>query len=212
MEIVYSATMMATTHVLAAVAFATLSAFVAPEFAPVAVVAAGVGGLFPDLDIYADHRRTLHFPVYYSGSALLAGGLAVALPTTATVAAAWFLVGAALHAGMDALGGGLELRPWEATSNRAVYSHYHGRWLEPKRWVRYDGAPEDLAVAGLFAAPPLLTFDGQVPLVVGALLAVSAGYVALRKPLATLWAKLAALLVPRLPDPLRTRVPERFVE
>lgn len=204
--------MMATTHVLAAVAVATLSALVAPELAPVAVVAAGLGGLFPDLDVYAAHRRTLHFPVYYPASAALAGVLAVAVPTVATVAAAWFLVGAALHAGMDALGGGLELRPWEATSERAVYSHYHGRWLAPKRWVRYDGAPEDLLLAGAFAVPPLVAFDGRVPLAVGALLAVSAGYVALRKPLATLWARLAALLVPRLPVGLRTRVPKRFVE
>ncbi|WP_255197403.1 metal-dependent hydrolase [Halorarius litoreus] len=204
--------MMATTHVLAAVAFATLSAVVAPEFALVAVVAAGLGGLFPDLDIYGDHRRTLHFPVYYPASAALAAALAVAVPTVATVAAAWFLAGAALHAVMDAFGGGLELRPWEATSDRAVYSHYHGRWLQPKRWVRYDGAPEDLLVAGLFAAPPLLVFDGHLPQAVAALLVFSAGYVMLRKPLASLWAWLAARLVPRLPHPLQTRVPERFVE
>ncbi len=203
---------MATTHVLAAVALATLSAVVAPEFAPVAVAAAGVGGLFPDLDIYADHRRTLHFPVYYPAAATLAAGVAAAVPTTATVAVAWFLAGAALHSASDALGGGLELRPWEATSDRAVYSHYHGRWLAPKRWVRYDGAPEDLLVAGALAAPPLFAFDGAVAGAVAALVAVSAGYTLLRKPLATLWAWLAALLVPRLPPDIRARVPERFVD
>jgi hypothetical protein len=204
--------MMATTHVLVAAAVASLTAVVAPEHAPVAVAAAGVGGLFPDLDIYTDHRRTLHYPVYYGLLAAAAVALAVTLAATAAVAAAAFLVGAALHASMDVLGGGLELRPWEATSDRAVYSHFHGRWLAPRRWVRYDGAPEDLLVAGVAAAPPLLLFDGRVALAVGALLAVSAGYVALRKPLAALWARLAALLAPRLPDPLRTRVPERFVE
>jgi hypothetical protein len=204
--------MMATTHVLVAAAAASTLAVLAPEHAPLAVAAAGAGGLFPDLDIYTDHRRTLHFPVYYPLLAATAVALAVALPTTATVAVAAFLAGTALHAAMDVLGGGLELRPWEATSERAVYSHAHGRWLAPRRWVRYDGAPEDLVVAAVAAAPPLALFDGPVAAAVGALLAVSAGYVALRKPLAALWARLAALLVSRLPDPLRTRVPPRFVD
>lgn len=204
--------MMATTHVLAAVALATLSAGVAPEFAPVAVAAAAVGGLFPDLDVYGAHRRTLHFPVYYPLATALAAALAVVVPTVATVGATWFLAGAALHAASDALGGGLELRPWEATSDRAVYSHFHGRWLAPRRVIRYDGSPEDLAVATGLAVPPLVAFDGPTQVAVLGLLAVSAGYVALRKPLAALWGMLGTLLVPRLPPTLRSRVPERFVE
>jgi hypothetical protein len=203
--------MMATTHVLVAAGVASLTALVAPEHAPEAAVAAGLGGLFPDLDIYAGHRRTLHFPVYATGAALAALALAVVSPSMVTVAVAAFLVGAALHATMDALGGGLELRPWEGRSERAVYSHYHGRWLAPRRWVRYDGAPEDLLLASVAAVPTVLLVDGALP-VVGGILAFSAGYVALRRRLATLWVRLADALVPRLPPSLQHRVPERFVD
>ncbi|WP_435076861.1 hypothetical protein [Halococcus sp. AFM35] len=121
---------MATTHALAGVA---LAALVASEQAGVALPAGFVGGLFPDLDLYVGHRKTLHFPVYYWPLAL-AGGVLVAIGTgPATVGLACFLLAAALHSTMDAFGGGLELRPWEATSERAVYNHYTGRWHRPRR-------------------------------------------------------------------------------
>ncbi|MFB6205813.1 MAG: metal-dependent hydrolase [Haloglomus sp.] len=206
-----AAPMMATTHVLVAAGVASLTALVAPEHAPTAAAAAGLGGLFPDLDIYAGHRRTLHFPVYAGAAALVALAVAAATSTTVTVTAAAFLGGAALHAAMDALGGGLELRPWEGRSERAVYSHYHGRWLAPRRWVRYDGAPEDLLLAGVTAVPTALLVDGALP-AVSTILAVSTVYVALRRRLAALWACLADHLVSRLPPDFRGHVPERFVE
>jgi hypothetical protein len=198
--------MMATTHALFGVLLATAAARIAPELAPVALVAAVAGSAFPDLDLYAGHRRTLHYPVYYAVLAVLALALAVALPGGATVALALFLVGAAAHSLMDALGGGLELRPWRATSERAVYSHYHGRWIRPRRWVRYDGAPEDLLVGAVLAVPPFLTFDAPVQAFVAAILLVSAGYALLRKQLASL----AETLATALPSDLHPYLPERF--
>ncbi|NHN61275.1 MULTISPECIES: metal-dependent hydrolase [Halorussus] len=198
--------MMATTHALFGVVLASAAAAVAPEFAPVALVAGVVGSVFPDLDLYAGHRRTLHFPVYYAVAALPAIALAVAVPATATVALAVFLAGAAAHSLMDVLGGGLELKPWRAESERAVYDHYRGRWVPPRRWVRYDGAPEDFLVAAAFGAPALLTYDGHVQAFVAAVLAVSAGYVLARKRLASL----AERLVPHAPAALDPHIPERF--
>lgn len=200
--------MMATTHALTGVAIAALVAFVSPEVSLVAVGAAAAGGVFPDLDLYAGHRRTLHYPVYFSVGAVLATGIAILTPTTLTVAGALFLVAAAVHSAMDAFGGGLELRPWLGTSDRAVYSHFHGRWIAPRRWIRYDGAPEDLGLASVMAFPALLAFDGPVLAGVVALLAVSAGYVLVRKPMV----RVAEWLVGRLPDATREFVPERFVE
>ena len=198
--------MMATTHVLFGVLLATAAARVAPEFAPVALVAAVAGSAFPDLDLYAGHRRTLHYPVYYAVLAVPALALAVGLPGETTVALALFLVGAAAHSLSDALGGGLELRPWRATSERAVYSHYHGRWIRPRRWVRYDGAPEDLLAGAALAVPPLLTFDAPVQAFVAGVLLVSAGYALLRKRVASLAERLAAAL----PSDLYPYLPERF--
>jgi hypothetical protein len=198
--------MMATTHALFGVVLATATMAVAPEFAPVALVAGIIGGLFPDLDLYAGHRRTLHYPVYYAVAAVAAVGLAVAVPLAETVGFAVFLAGAAAHSVMDMFGGGLELKPWQARSDRAVYNHYQRRWVPPRRWVRYDGAPEDLLVAVTFGAPAFVVFDGPVQTFVGAVLVVSAGYALLRKRLASLVER----LVPLVPASVRSHLPARF--
>ncbi|MGB9964751.1 metal-dependent hydrolase [Halobacterium hubeiense] len=198
--------MMATTHALAGLAVAALVAVVAPEYG-VTVAAAGLaGGVFPDLDLYAGHRRTLHFPVYYSVAAAAAAVVAVVSPSAWTVGAAVFLAAAALHAASDALGGGLELEPWKGTSERAVYSHFHGRWLPPRRFVRYDGSPEDLAVAAVVGVPAALAFGPSVQQVVAGALAVSAGYVIVRKRLPAV----ATWLFAQVPAGVRRHVPERF--
>lgn len=198
--------MMVFTHALAGVVLAALVAVVAPEHAPLALVAGAAGGVFPDLDIYVGHRKTLHFPVYASVAAVPALAIAAAVPTAATVALAAVLLGAGAHAAMDALGGGLELRPWEATSDRAVYSHFHDRWVEPRRLVRYDGAPEDLILGALLAAIAIdLHGELVAPYAIGVIVAATA-YTGLRRPLASLWERLAG----RVPAPLAGYLPERF--
>ena len=198
--------MMATTHALWGMVLALPIAATNPELAPVAFLAGLLGGLAPDLDLYAGHRKTLHYPVYGSIAAAAAITLAIVAPSTATVALAVFLAAAAFHAASDAYGGGLELRPWEGTSERAVYSHYHGRWVRPRRWVRYDGAPEDLAVASLAGVPLLVIANGTVSAIVVALLAVSAVYVVLRRVLAGV----AEHLVRFVPASVYPYVPARY--
>ena len=210
--------MMATTHALVGVALAVLVGAVFPESAAgtslTPVVAAALGGIFPDLDLYSGHRRTLHFPVYFNVAAAVAVVAAVVaatvVPELAVGAAsvALFLVAAGVHSAMDAVGGGLELKPWRGESNRAVYSHHHARWIPPRRWVRYDGAPEDLLVAVAFATPVVYTLDGVVE--TGVLLAVgiSAVYVVVRKPMV----RATQAIVDALPDRVVDRLPARFVE
>jgi len=195
--------MMVTTHALAGLLLAIPVALVAPEFATVAAVAALAGGVFPDLDMPSAHRRTLHFPVYYSLVAAVAAAVALSVPAGWSIAAALFLASAALHAVSDVVGGGLELRPWEATGERAVYSHYHGRWWRPRRWIRYDGAPEDAAVTLALAVPGILVYEGHVETaVVGAVL-VGVAYAVIRRPLIR-WTE---RVVERLPPGLLDRVP-----
>ncbi len=198
--------MMATTHALVGLAVAAVVTLVAPEYGVIAAAAGLTGGVFPDLDIYAGHRRTLHFPVYYTAAAAVAGVVAFVLPVPWTVGVAVFLAAAALHAASDALGGGLELEPWEGTSERAVYSHYHRRWVPPRRLVRYDGAPEDLALAALFGTPAALAFGPTVHQVVAVTLAVSAGWVVVRKHVPTV----ATWVVAQLPEGVHPHLPERF--
>lgn len=203
--------MMLPTHALAGMALGLAAGAVAPEFAPVAVLAGLVGGVLPDLDMYAGHRRTLHFPVYYPVLGVAALALAVLAPGAATVALAVGLLSAAVHSLADVLGGGLELRPWEATSDRAVYDHHRGRWLEPRRWVAYDGSPGDLLVSVTLAVPLLWALEGPLRgMVVGAL-AVGTAYALVRKHLPDLAAVLVrTVMIPLLPAALLAHVPGRY--
>ncbi|MDZ7850045.1 MAG: metal-dependent hydrolase [Halodesulfurarchaeum sp.] len=200
--------MMATTHALVGIAIAAGASLAVPEVTVVGAFAAAAGGIFPDLDLYAGHRETLHFPVYFTWLAVPAVVVAAILAAPLVWAIALFFVAAAAHSVMDAAGGGLELRPWKATSDRAVYSHYHGRWLRPRRYVPYDGAPEDLALGGLVAIPGLLVFDGPLATAILVLLGLSAVYTLVRKPMVAV----AEWLFERVPGPIRARLPERFLE
>ncbi|WP_144904128.1 metal-dependent hydrolase [Halobellus captivus] len=168
--------MMVTTHVAAGLLLAVPVVAVAPQFTLAAAIGAILGGILPDIDLFVGtHRRTLHFPVYYSVLGVLVGAVALFAPTPVTVAAALFFLAAGLHSVSDWFGAGEELRPWERTSDRAVYLHPRRRWLRPRYLVRYDGAPEDLLLTVVFAVPAIVAFDGwlRALVVAGVLLAVA---------------------------------------
>ncbi|WP_336343521.1 metal-dependent hydrolase [Halalkalicoccus ordinarius] len=174
--------MMNTTHGAVGVALASVTVVLLPEFAVVAAVAALLGSVFPDLDLFAGvHRRTLHFPVLGWVVALPATAWAALSPSAASVSVAFFSLGAAAHAAMDAAGAGHELRPWDRTSEQAVYAHVPGRWIAPRRWIRYDGAPEDLGLMSLATVPTLLLYTGPVRAIMLAALGISAVYTLIRK-------------------------------
>ena len=194
--------MMATTHALFGMLLGAVSLLVAPEYATTAIAAGAAGGSFPDFDMPWDHRKTLHFPVYFSLAAVPAVVAALLAPGAATIAVAVFLLAAAAHAASDALGGGLELRPWEATSDRAVYDHFNGRWVAPRRVIPYDGAPEDLLLAAVLAVPGVF-YARPLRALVLALLGASVVYALLRKPLVTVGERLAE----RLPERVWARIP-----
>lgn len=201
------------THALGGMTLALSVAFIAPEFTGVALVAGFLGGILPDLDMYSGHRKSLHYPVYYSVLALPTVAIAGLFPSVTTVFIAFLLVGAAVHSIADILGSGLELRPWEATSNRAVYDHFRNRWIAPRYWIRYDGSSGDLLVSITLAVPLLVGLNGILRQVVIVTLAVAIVYTAVRRLLPTLAAAIVDdVLTPRLPDHLLTYVPNRYRE
>jgi len=204
--------MMLPTHALSGMVLGLAASAVAPEFGAIAIAAGLLGGVFPDLDMYAGHRKTLHFPVYYSLSAGVALALAVVLPSVATVAAALFLLAAAVHSVADAFGGGLELRPWEGTSDRAVYNHYRGRWIVPRRLIGYDGSPGDLLLTGALAVPLVVSLDGPFQWIVLGSVAVGGVYTAVRRHLPDIADVLLGLLVPLVPEVLHAHVPDRYLD
>jgi hypothetical protein len=205
--------MMLPTHALVGMALAVPLALAAPEFGTTALVAGLLGGAVPDLDMYVGHRKTLHYPVYYTGAAVVLAAVAVAVPSPVTVAAVAFAVGAAAHCLADVFGGGLELRPWEGTSDRAVYDHYHGRWLAPRRWIGYDGSPGDFALAAAVGLPLSVTVgDPLRPVVFGAL-AVAGVYAVVRRLLPEIAERLVrTVLAPALPPDALSYLPARYLQ
>lgn len=194
------------THALWGMLLAVPVALAMPEFASVALTAGFLGGVLPDLDMYVGHRRTLHYPVYYPVLGGTIGLLAVVVPTSGTIAASLVLLGAALHSVTDVFGGGLELRPWEGASDRAVYDHHHGRWIAPRRWVHYDGSPGDLLLSLAFAVPLLAVVDGVLQSVVAATAGVAVTYASVRRHLPSLAERLVAVL----PGGVLARLPARY--
>jgi len=198
--------MMLPTHALAGALLALPVALAAPEAAGAVLGAGFLGGVVPDLDMYVGHRRTLHYPIYYSAAALPVGAATVLAPAPPTAVLTAFLLAAAAHSVADVFGGGLELRPWEATSTRAVYDHYHGRWIAPRRWTGYDGSPADLALATVLAVPLLLVVDTPFRWLVAGTLVVAVTYVAVRRTLPVVAERLVAVL----PAWATTRLPARY--
>lgn len=198
--------MMLPTHALVGMVLALPIAIMFPELTPAALLGGFVGGVLPDLDLYSGHRRTMHFPTIYALVAVPGSIVALVWPTPITVAMAFILLGAAVHCRMDIYGGGLELRPWEATSDRAVYDHVGGEWLAPRRFVAYDGSRGDLGIAGAVAVPLLVVVEAPFVWFVVSALGVGVAYVFLRRRLAAL----APTVFGRVPDPFGHYVPARY--
>lgn len=198
--------MMATTHALYGMAIGAVLLPIAPEYAPAAMVVGFVAGFLPDLDVYANHRRSLHFPVYASLAAVPAVAVAALVPSLPTVLLATVLAAIGLHGVMDAAGGGLSLRPWEDQPDRAVYSHFHGHWVAPRRVVAYDGAPSDLLLALCAGVPLFAVTTGPTRTLVAGTLLFSTGYVLVRKHLV----EIVSVAVRYTPSSLHVLVPQRF--
>ncbi|MFC5278065.1 metal-dependent hydrolase [Halorubrum rubrum] len=198
--------MMLPTHAMVGLAIAAPLVSIAPEIAPAALAGALAGSVAPDLDLYSGHRRTLHYPTVYALLAIPAVVAAAVVTLPATVLLAAFLLGATVHCRMDRYGGGLELRPWEGTSERAVYDHVRGHWRQPKRWIRYDGSPGDLTLLAGLSLPLLVVLEGPFRLVAVAALVVGVAYVALRRRLASL----APVVFGYAPEGVARYVPDRY--
>ncbi|WP_235007181.1 metal-dependent hydrolase [Haloarcula mannanilytica] len=197
-KVAVSTTMMATTHAFMTVAIAALAVPALSEYAapPLVLAAAFVGGLAPDFDMLASHRKTLHFPVYFPvlAAGVLSAGFAAG--STPLVLAGVAVAAAAVHSLSDVFAGSPEAEPWNPTTDIAVYNHALGRWHRPRRYVRYSGAPEDFLLAAACVAVAVLSPATGVwaDSALVALLTVTGLYTAARKHLTTIAATARSLL------------------
>jgi len=169
---------------------ALAAASVYPEHTSLLLLCGGIGGVFPDFDLAFIHRRTFHFPVYYS---VLASGLAlisVVWMSLWTLSLTLIVAAAAAHSISDVFGGSAEPKPWERNCDHAVYNHFHGRWEPARRIIRYDGAVEDLALATLLAVPVYVAASEPLQSIVVGLFGISVVYTLFRKPLGDFGARL----------------------
>lgn len=203
--------MMAFTHLLLSVAVAAVvSPLVGEHVAfPLLLGTVVVGGVAPDFDLLARHRRTLHYPVGYP---LLAFGcLATFWSTGAPTALLGTLLfaAAALHVFGDLLGGSAETAPWDPVTEFGVYNHLLGRWHRPRRLVHYSGSPGDLLLAWAFAAVVLAASgDPVLDAAVVGLAGLAGVYTLARRRLHSLAVGLERLL----PARIRRLVPVVTVE
>ncbi|MBX0349087.1 metal-dependent hydrolase [Halomicroarcula pellucida] len=194
--------MMALTHGAVSVALVALATPALPDTVALPLlVVAFLGGILPDLDIVADHRKTLHYPVGYSVLAfLLAVGYVVA-PSGTLLLAAVLVGSAAVHTCSDVLAGSVEAEPWNPTTERAVYNHALGAWHRPRRYVRYSGAPEDWLLALVAAATAIRSpaSGSTVEAALFWLVAVAGGYTLVRRRFSALSARFPSRLAAVLP-------------
>lgn len=108
-----------------------------------------IGSIAPDADIlFGQHRRTTHYPELSAVVALGLVVLTVPLPILFPVTA--FTVGFSIHSWIDILGGGLEDKPWERTSQKSVYRHATKTWSPPRHYTGHDGSVRDLGITMVF--------------------------------------------------------------
>ncbi|QSX00186.1 metal-dependent hydrolase [Haloterrigena alkaliphila] len=193
--------MMALTHGFMALAAAVLLLPALGESAgPVLLAAAFLGGLAPDADLVASHRKTLHFPVWLSVAALALSSLVVVTGSPAVFVLTVAVGAAALHSVSDVLGGSAEREPWNPVTENGVYNHVLGRWHRPRRYVRYSGAPEDFLVCLAFAVVAIdsgLTAPAADRALL-ALVAFAGVYALCRKRLAAIGSAVSSLVPTRL--------------
>ena len=161
--------MMTPNHALAGLTLALTVLRWRPELAGIAAIAGFVGGALPDLDSrLGQHRKTLHYPAYYTvlaGACLAAAlaldpvGAAVASASTAAVVGAYFFGAAALHCYADYFVA-IQQPDDEVNADGVLYLHPRDRWIGPVKIIPYAGSPGDLLVGFALAVPPLLIYDG----------------------------------------------------
>jgi len=150
--------MMTPNHATAGLLLALTATRWHPELRSVVAITAFIGGVVPDLDTKLEHRKSLHYPVYYgilTGLFLLA---ATVVDARLLVIGTYFFAVAALHCYTD-LFVDVEKASDEPDGDGIIFVHPMDRWVGPVTLVRYAGSPEDLLVGLLLAVLPLIEYE-----------------------------------------------------
>jgi hypothetical protein len=111
-----------------------------------------LGAVFPDLDMFFEHRKTFHRPFQFLILSVVMFSVFSFSPLLLVPAV--FFLEASVHSFMDVMCNGKTMRPWMVEDERAVYDHVRGKWIRPLRFF-YDGSPLDLFLS--FSATAMIT-------------------------------------------------------
>mgnify|MGYP006265906321 CR=1 FL=1 len=152
--------MMLPTHIIVGMFLSLSVLYIEPNYINSVILVSIFGSLIPDLDMYYGHRKTLHYPVFCSIATLLSFCILIFITNIYSISLFFFFMTLSIHPLLDILSSGLEIRPWENTSKKAVYNHYSKQWIAPLHIIPYDGSKEDLSVL-LILSIPLMVYLGQ---------------------------------------------------
>jgi len=139
--------MMITTHILLGLLLGSFVSSILPLQG--LVLFSAFGAFFPDLDMFAEHRKTFHRPFQYLGlSIFLAFG---GYFSSHLLLLSLFFLSASVHCFTDILCNGKTMRPWSSKDDRAAFNHLKQKWISPKR-LFYDGSLRDLFIALILAS------------------------------------------------------------
>jgi hypothetical protein len=108
---------------------------VAPEYITFSFYVGLFAGLFPDLDMVLEHRRSFHRPFQYILFTVAAGTLTFFYFNQWTVMIFTFIASINLHSLSDILSSGATVEPFKEENNKGVYNHIREEWIEPRRLI-----------------------------------------------------------------------------
>ncbi len=153
--------MMTTTHGLIGLLTAIPMVFVSPELSFFALLGGMIGGVFPDFDLFFEHRKTLHFPFCYAIAAAVLSGVFVVYTSPLTAALFFFAIAASLHSLLDMVSCGLASNKKMEIGDSSIYNHVKGKWSSSHTVIRYDGSPEDVSVSIFTGIPSIILLEGM---------------------------------------------------
>lgn len=122
------------------------------DFVSQAVLVGMLGSVIPDLDMIAEHRKTLHRPFQMFAAFSLFLAIFIFYPAHHIALISLFVFSMSLHCFMDVLSNGKTMRPRENPDDRAVYNHISQEWIKPKRLVLEGSLPDILLTIGVGTA------------------------------------------------------------
>lgn len=183
---------MLSTHGLIGLFLGYLSVILSTLSPEYALITGFLGGIFPDIDLVKNHRKTLHFPIYYPLGLLTASFAYLLYTETALLYIALFLSSATFHTLIDVFSGGLAPVKFKKPKKFPIYNHYQDKWIELKP-LTYDGSPTDFLVSLTIGSILVYTMNSLFVYLAAILLIISTVYFTFRMRIHRLSLKLLDL-------------------